>query len=112
LTLRRCGGLPAGSRRRIEIARALARRPAVLLLDEPAAGLTDAEKAELGALIGGLAGEGVAVLLVEHDLAFLTGCAARILVLDEGRLIADGDPAAALAHPVVRDLFLAEPGDG
>ncbi|WP_372399472.1 ATP-binding cassette domain-containing protein [Azospirillum sp. HJ39] len=85
-----CDGLPAGLRRRVELARAVVRRPAVLMLDEPAAGLTDGEKAELAALLRELAGEGMAILLVEHDMGFLLPLAGRVLCLDRGWVIYDG----------------------
>ncbi|WP_144428337.1 ABC transporter permease subunit [Azospirillum thiophilum] len=85
-----CDGLPAALRRRVELARAVVRRPAVLLLDEPAAGLTDGEKAELAALLRELAGEGMAILLVEHDMGFLLPLAGRVLCLDRGWVIYDG----------------------
>ncbi|MBY6263561.1 branched-chain amino acid ABC transporter ATP-binding protein/permease [Azospirillum sp. 412522] len=94
-----CDGLPAALRRRVELARALLRRPAVLLLDEPAAGLTDGEKAELAALLRELAGEGMAILLVEHDMGFLLPLAGRVLCLDRGRVIYDG-PADGVRHDV------------
>lgn len=105
LAARVCGDLPAGSRRWVEIARALARQPRLLLLDEPAAGLTDAEKVDLARILHAIAARGIAVLVVEHDLAFLTGLAGRLLVMDEGRLISDGDPAAVLADPRVIDAY-------
>ncbi|BAI73955.1 ABC transporter ATP-binding (plasmid) [Azospirillum sp. B510] len=97
-----CGGLPAALRRRVELARSLVRRPAVLLLDEPAAGLTDGEKVELAALLRDLAGEGMAILLVEHDMGFLLPLAGRVLCLDRGRVIYDG-----LAGAVRRDATVA-----
>ncbi|RTR21518.1 ABC transporter permease subunit [Azospirillum griseum] len=89
---RLCHGLPAALRRRVELARALARRPSVLLLDEPAAGLTDAEKAELAALLRALAADGMALLVVEHDMEFLLPLADRVLCLDRGRRLYDGAP--------------------
>ncbi|KAA0594723.1 branched-chain amino acid transport system permease protein [Azospirillum lipoferum] len=101
-----CDGLPAALRRRVELARALVRRPVVLLLDEPAAGLTDGEKADLAALLRDLAGEGMAILLVEHDMGFLLPLAGRVLCLDRGRVIYDG-PAGGVRHdPVVAAAYL------
>ncbi|WP_448190667.1 branched-chain amino acid ABC transporter ATP-binding protein/permease [Azospirillum sp. sgz301742] len=105
----RCGGLPAGLRRRVELARALARQPLVLLLDEPAAGLTDAEKAELAGHLRAVAGEGVAVLVVEHDMGFLLPLADRVLGLDQGRVLYDGDPAGVPHDPAVVAAYLGSP---
>lgn len=106
-----CDGLPAALRRRVELARALVRRPAVLLLDEPAAGLTDGEKAELAALLRDLAGEGMAVLLVEHDMGFLLPLAGRVLCLDRGRVIYDGPAGGVRRAPVVAAAYLGRAGD-
>ncbi|PWC84930.1 ABC transporter ATP-binding protein [Azospirillum sp. TSH100] len=101
-----CDGLPAAVRRRVELARALVRRPAVLLLDEPAAGLTDGEKAELASLLRNLAGEGMAILLVEHDMGFLLPLSGRVLCLDRGRAIYDG-PAGCVRHdPAVAAAYM------
>ncbi|CAO3409779.1 branched-chain amino acid ABC transporter ATP-binding protein/permease [Azospirillum largimobile] len=106
-----CDGLPAALRRRVELARALVRRPAVLLLDEPAAGLTDGEKAELAALLRQLAGEGMAVLLVEHDMGFLLPLAGRVLCLDRGRVIYDGPADGVRRDPAVAAAYLGRAGD-
>jgi branched-chain amino acid transport system permease protein len=105
----RCGGLPAGLRRRVELARALTRQPLVLLLDEPAAGLTDAEKAELAVHLRAAAGQGVAVLVVEHDMGFLLPLADRVLGLDQGRVLYDGDPAGVPHDPAVVAAYLGSP---
>lgn len=112
LAAARCGSLPAALRRRVELARALARQPAVLLLDEPAAGLTDGEKADLAARIRAVAGEGVAVLVVEHDMGFLLPLADRVLGLDQGRLLYDGDPAGVPNDPAVVAAYLGSPQGG
>lgn len=101
-----CDGLPAALRRRVELARALVRRPAVLLLDEPAAGLTDGEKAELATLLRELAGEGMAILLVEHDMGFLLPLAGRVLCLDRGRVIYDGPAGGVRRNPAVATAYL------
>lgn len=101
-----CDGLPAALRRRVELARSLVRRPAVLLLDEPAAGLTDGEKAELAALLRELAQEGVAILLVEHDMGFLLPLAGRVLCLDRGRVIYDGPAGGVRRDPAVAAAYL------
>ncbi|AWB07462.1 ABC transporter ATP-binding protein (plasmid) [Azospirillum humicireducens] len=106
-----CDGLPAALRRRVELARAVVRRPAVLLLDEPAAGLTDGEKAELAALLRELAGEGMAVLLVEHDMGFLLPLAGRVLCLDRGRVIYDGPADGVRRDATVAAAYLGRAGD-
>ncbi|WP_245987066.1 ABC transporter permease subunit [Azospirillum thermophilum] len=101
-----CAGLPAALRRRVDLARALARRPAVLLLDEPAAGLTDGEKAELAALLRGVAAEGTALLVVEHDMGFLLPLAGHVLCLDQGRLLYAGPPEGVRRDPAVVAAYL------
>jgi ABC-type branched-subunit amino acid transport system ATPase component len=91
--------LTSGERRLVEVARALARRPRVLLLDEPAAGLTDQEEARLARVLQGLAADGdVTLLVVEHRWKLLEQCADRILWLAEGRVRDDGPPAQILAQ--------------
>ncbi|XKH36310.1 ATP-binding cassette domain-containing protein [Azospirillum doebereinerae] len=109
LAARRCRDLPAASRRRVELARALARRPAVLLLDEPAAGLTDAEKTDLAARLRALAAEGTALLVVEHDMGFLLPLAGRVLCLDRGRPLYEGPPEGVRRDAAVIAAYL---GDG
>ncbi|HEX6310913.1 MAG TPA: ATP-binding cassette domain-containing protein [Acidimicrobiia bacterium] len=98
--------LPTGMARLVELARALASRPRVLLLDEPSSGLNEAETATLGRLLQELAGSGLGVLLVEHDMSFVMGTCAHIHVLDFGRVIAIGPPAAIQADPAVRTAYL------
>ena len=100
------GGLAQRERRQVEIARALALRPRVLLLDEPAAGLTVAERTPLGTLIRSIAAAGVAVVLVEHDLKLVMGLSDHVVVLDQGRVIAQGSPEAVRANPTVRAAYL------
>jgi branched-chain amino acid transport system permease protein len=106
------GSLPFGTRRRIEIARALALRPALLLLDEPAAGLSENEQADLAACLRRLSGAGVAVLVIEHNIRFLAGLADRLICLDGGAVIAQGAAAEVLAERRVIAAYLGEATPG
>jgi ABC-type branched-subunit amino acid transport system ATPase component/ABC-type branched-subunit amino acid transport system permease subunit len=102
------GALPHVDRRLVEIARALAIRPQVLLLDEPAAGLGHNDTDELGGLIRRIADTGVSVILVEHDMSLVMGISDHIHVLDAGRCIADGPPAEIRANAEVRKAYLGD----
>jgi len=102
------GDLPHVDRRLVEIARALATQPAVLMLDEPAAGLSREDKAALAALLRRIAQAGVAVLLVEHDMGIVMGISDHVVVLDAGSAIAAGTPAAVQQDPAVRSAYLGE----
>jgi branched-chain amino acid transport system permease protein len=98
--------LPFGQQRLVEVARALATEPDLLLLDEPMAGLSAAERAGLVRLLRGLADGGMALLVVEHDVDAVMAMADRVAVLDEGRLIALGPPAQVRADPAVLEAYL------
>jgi branched-chain amino acid transport system ATP-binding protein len=98
--------LPHVDRRLVEIARALGTAPAVLLLDEPAAGLSDADTAKLGGLLQRLARAGLAVVLVEHDMSLVMSISDEIVVLDAGRRIAAGPPAVVRNDPAVKAAYL------
>ena len=106
LLRRPAGSLALGQLRTLEIARALALDPALLLLDEPAAGLRHLEKRALADLLRGLRASGVSVLLVEHDMDFVMGLTDRLVVLDFGVKIAEGPPEAMRRHPAVIEAYL------
>ncbi|WP_369147965.1 ABC transporter ATP-binding protein [Streptomyces sp. R44] len=106
------GGLPVGQARMVELARALADPPRVLLLDEPASGTTAEERRKLAAVIRHMADEeNCAVLLVEHNVSFVMELCSRVVVLDLGRILAEGTAAEVRADPAVREAYLgAGPG--
>ena len=103
--------LPTGTQRLVEVARALATKPRVLLLDEPSAGLNEEETTELAALLRELAATGLGILLVEHDMGLVMSASDGIHVLDFGRIIAIGTPEEVQANPLVRAAYLGEGED-
>jgi branched-chain amino acid transport system ATP-binding protein len=100
------GSLALMHRKRLELARALATRPRILLLDEIAGGLTDLEVNELTSIIRGLRAEGIAVLWIEHVVRALLSTVDRLLCLSSGAIIADGDPKEVMSSEAVRSIYL------
>jgi len=100
------GNLALGQQRILEIARALAADPVLLLLDEPAAGLRYREKQELAAVLDQLRKEGMSILLVEHDMDFVMNLTDHIVVMDFGTKIAEGRPEEIQSHPAVLEAYL------
>jgi branched-chain amino acid transport system ATP-binding protein len=103
--------LSYGAQRRLEIARALATEPLLLLLDEPAAGMNPQETLELDGLIKKIASEGQSILLIEHDMKLVMSLSDRIFVMDYGKKIAQGVPAEIRANPKVVKAYLGEEVD-
>jgi branched-chain amino acid transport system ATP-binding protein len=100
------GILPTGTARLVELARALATNPKVLLLDEPSSGLNEDETDEMAAILRDLVADGLAVLLVEHDMSFVMNACEHIHVLDFGRVIATGSPIEVQGHADVQAAYL------
>ncbi|MCX7631436.1 MAG: ABC transporter ATP-binding protein [Geminicoccaceae bacterium] len=102
--------LPYGALKRLEIARALASEPKVLMLDEPAAGCNPVETEEIDRLVLALARAGIAVVLIEHDMKLVMRISDRVLVLDRGRVLAEGRPQEVRADPRVIEAYLGRHG--
>jgi ABC-type branched-subunit amino acid transport system ATPase component len=98
--------LPYGDQRRLEIARALAARPAILMLDEPAAGMNPIETARLGTTIRSLANDGIGILLIEHDMTLVRAVSDHIVVLNFGEVLARGTPDEIAHDPAVIEAYL------
>ncbi|MGI9611349.1 MAG: ABC transporter ATP-binding protein, partial [Acidimicrobiales bacterium] len=109
---RRAGELDYGTSRRLELARAAAAKPSFLLLDEPTSGMSDAESAAMIDQVKTMAAiAGAGVLVIDHDLNFITGICDRIYCLDRGVVIAEGTPAEIQADPAVQAAYLGAPSD-
>jgi ABC-type branched-subunit amino acid transport system ATPase component len=102
----RAGALPYGDQRRLEIARALASSPKVLMLDEPAAGMNPSETTRLVDTIRAIAASGIAVLLIEHDMTLVRAACDSVVVLNFGQVIARGAPSEVARDPVVVEAYL------
>jgi ABC-type branched-subunit amino acid transport system ATPase component len=103
--------LSGGQRQRMALARALAAEPKLLLLDEPAAGLNDAETAELRELLSEIRDDGCSILVIDHDMSLIMGVSDRIQVLDEGRVIFTGAPEEAFKQKDVVEAYLGTEDD-
>lgn len=106
LAMAKAGSLPYGKQRRLEICRALASEPSLLLLDEPAAGMNSSEKVELSEDIKKIQSRGYTVLLVEHDMKLVVNICEKLCVLNNGKRISYGDPDMVMNDPVVIEAYL------
>ena len=99
-------GLAYGHQRRVEMMRAIASEPSLLLLDEPVAGMNDVEAGELGDIFKALSQQGMGILLIEHNIRFVTRMCEHVYVLDGGRIIAEGMPQQVVSNPAVIAAYL------
>lgn len=102
----RTGSLPYGTQRRVEIARAIAASPKILLLDEPVAGMNNSERREIAEVLKQLRARGLSMVLIEHDMRFVLELADELIVMNFGKILAQGDPRATAGLPEVQDAYL------
>jgi ABC-type branched-subunit amino acid transport system ATPase component len=105
----RAADLPYGDQRLVDIARAMVTKPTFLILDEPAAGMTRQESAEVAGLIQRICADGVGVIVIDHNVEFTSGVSDRMIAMDFGEVIAAGSPAEVLANQAVIDAYLGGP---
>ena len=103
--------MPLGQLKRLEVARALAVDPRLIILDEPLAGLNHKEAAAQADTMAALNAEGITTILIEHNLGEVLRVCRRLLVLDGGRIIASGEPKAVMADKAVREAYIGKAGD-
>jgi branched-chain amino acid transport system permease protein len=100
--------LPYGTQRRVEIARAMATRPRLLMLDEPAAGLNGEEVRQLSEMVRSIRGSGITVVIIEHNMGLVMSLCERVTVLASGKVIAEGTPAEVATAPAVIEAYLGD----